>query len=313
MKRFGNLGHQIITTIAYADLFDYPLTGEEIHRYLIGRPASFPAVLRGLSNLSGKKVNLRAFYTLSGRRGILRTRIIRNSYTTEKFTRAVRAARWLRYIPSIELVGVTGALAMNNAGKNDDIDLFIITQPHTLWITRLLVVGMIELVAIRRKPDDTAIANSICLNMFLSSDALSLPKEERDVYLSHEVLQMVPLWDRNDAYCRFLLANSWVKEHLFHLWKYRMEILSNCSKKRHESAIGKVTSMVIQILSYIPNWIAGIIQLRHMAKRRTSEVIRDSILRFHPRDTRGFVYTELEKRLNRLNIPLDNVIKASIK
>jgi len=106
-------------------------------------------------------------------------------------------------LPFVRLVGVTGALAMNNARPDDDIDLFILTQPGRLWLCRLLVLGVVKLAARR--------GYVLCPNFLLSTDHLRL--SERNLFTAHEVVQMVPL-ERNHWYRAFVEANGWAVNFL---------------------------------------------------------------------------------------------------
>ncbi len=44
------------------------------------------------------------------------------------------------------------------------------------------------------------------------------------------------------------------------------------------------------------------VQLKYMAKKRTTEVVEKGRLRFHPQDARTWVLPEYQKRLKRLGI-----------
>src|ERR1700730_6215500 len=71
------LEHAIVQAVAYADVFDYPLTADEIHRYLIGVPASRGAVRTALSTSRlVPDVLSRAgrYFTLVGRESAIDTR-----------------------------------------------------------------------------------------------------------------------------------------------------------------------------------------------------------------------------------------------
>ena len=85
---------------------------------------------------------------------------------------------------------------MDNADKQDDIDFFIITAKGTMWTTRLCSAFLLSAAGLRRTPNQKQVANKICLNMFMQEGDLSLPASERDLFSAHEVLQMVPLWER---------------------------------------------------------------------------------------------------------------------
>jgi len=192
-----------LVTVAYADIFDYPLTHKELVRWMISS---------GISPKEHKE-----YYYLPGRSSLVAVRQERARWQQEKWNIARRAAGILSHIPTIQLVGVTGGLAMNNAKKDDDIDLFIITQRGYLWTTRLLTT--ILLFGMRRKRNHIRVKNKICLNMFMMEDALVL--QEQDLFTAHEVLQMEPVFDRGHIYKRFLQANKWVKSYLPNAWRYR--------------------------------------------------------------------------------------------
>ena len=209
----------VLRTLAYADIFDYPLTEKEIFRFLIiNYQLSIINFRKELSQPSVKIAEQDDFYFLAGREKIVATRRKREQWSREKMKIVQRVAGWLKLIPTIKMVAVTGALAMNNADKNDDIDLLIVTAKNRLWLTRLLTVFLTEIVAHRRRPGDKVVADKICLNMFLDEDFLTVPKKERDLFAGHEVCQLKPLWDKDYCYQKFVVANLWVKKFLAN-WK----------------------------------------------------------------------------------------------
>ncbi len=281
--------------VAYADIFDYPLTEEELIRWM-----PFKKFIHHLT------ADGAAYYSLRSVRGLIAVRKKRAAWSSGKWIRAARIARLLRVIPTIRLVGVTGGLAMNNAKQEDDIDLFFVVSSGTLWATRFLVTIIVEIFGIRRKPADTTFADKICLNMFMSERALALPQKERDMFSAHEVLQMVPLWERDGTYRKFLRANQWVKDFLPNAWEEKCRMLNveyrmKRSKKR-ENLFG-IWHLAFGILEPL----ARVVQLWYMKKRRTNEIVSGSVIRFHPRDARVWVKQALARRLGRLNIPLDKI------
>ena len=217
----------ILSTLAYADIFDYPLRENEIYRFLISN-FQFPIAKqqaplisnfqKKLSALSGVISKKNGFYCLRGREKIISIRKKREGWSKEKLKIAKRVAGWLKLIPSIKMVAVTGALAMMNSDKKDDIDLLIITSKNRLWLTRFLTVILVELIAKRRHPADKEVKDKICLNMFLDEGHLKVPEKEQDLFSAHEVCQLKVLWDKNGIYQKFLKENQWVKQFLAN-WK----------------------------------------------------------------------------------------------
>ncbi|TSC53564.1 MAG: Uncharacterized protein LiPW31_345 [Microgenomates group bacterium LiPW_31] len=205
---------EIISTLTYADIFDYPLKKEEIWRFLLSDIRyQILDVGKGLKELPevSQKNN---FYFLKEREHLVLLRKKRERWSKEKLKIVQKVTNWLKLIPTIKMVAVTGALAMENSNKNDDIDLLIITSKNRLWLTRFLTVILLELVAKRRHPADKEVKDKICLNMFLDEGHLEVPKKEQDLFSSHEVCQLKVLWDKNGIYQKFLKANLWSKKFL---------------------------------------------------------------------------------------------------
>jgi len=206
----------ILRTLAYADVFNYPLTSEELYRFLIAdENCSYSDFEKALSRVvvNDKRIEKnKGHYFLEGRKKIVATRRRREGWSRKKIKFAGKIAGILRLIPWIKLIGVTGALAMNNTNKEEDIDLLIITSKNRLWLTRGLVVSFLRLAGVYRRPEK--IKDKICPNMLLDEKHLSIPKKERDLFSAHEVLQMKLLWQKGRTHQRFLRANQWSQEFL---------------------------------------------------------------------------------------------------
>jgi hypothetical protein len=201
----ATLERAIVQAVAYADVFDYPLTADEVHRYLIGVPAS-RATVRTVLSTSRLVPDLLArsgrYYTLPGREAAIETRRGRAAMAAEYWRRAVRYGHWIGNLPFVRMVAVTGALAMDNIA-DADIDYLVITEPGRLWLCRALVVGLVRTAALG--------GTELCPNYFLSEQALELT--ERNLFTAHEVAQMVPL-SGIETYQRFRTENRWTDTYL---------------------------------------------------------------------------------------------------
>ena len=200
------LRRAIARTVAYADLFDYPLDRTEIHRYLIGEAASSEDVDRALERdgalgayleRTGDKFHVR------GRASTIDTRRARETASADLWRAARAYGAWVSRLPLVRFVGVTGALAMSNAERRADIDLFILTHPGRVWLCRLLVLAVVRVAALR--------GHRLCPNFLLSTAELEL--RERNLFTAHEIAQMVPL-RATKWYVRFIDANRWAQGHL---------------------------------------------------------------------------------------------------
>ncbi len=297
MAQEKQLEKSIIKTLCYADVFDYPLTSVEIWKWLIEcNNATIQQCDHELRKLKIVKSHI-GYYFLNDKRNITTIRQQRENWARKKFKIAKTIASILKIIPSIKLIGLTGALSMNNAKKDDDIDLFIISSSNLLWTTRLLATLLIELIGKRRHPHHINVDNKICLNMFIDEDHLSQSQKERDLFSAHEILQMKPIYYKDQTYQIFLKNNLWVSQYLPNAFPkiYNYKLIMG---KIEETLTFKI---YFNLLKYFESFIKSI-QLSYMAKRRTTEIISDGIIRFHPKDARLWILKSYHEKLKLFNL-----------
>ncbi|MBI3283066.1 hypothetical protein HYZ70_03255 [Candidatus Curtissbacteria bacterium] len=302
------LDKAILATLAYHDIFDYPLKKEEIASLLVGKKTSAKAVsvkIKHLENL--RKIKQKGeFFFLKGRENLYNIRRVRQKYSNGKLKRAILYSKLLTPIPTIKLVAVSGALAMGNSHKSDDIDLVIITQKNTIWTTRFL--ANLILFPFKRKPPQLPTTNykrqtnnKACLNLFLDESDLKI--RDQNLYTAHEIAQMKPLMDRGETYSRFIKANQWILKYLPNWQTILSPVISvPPSVIPAKLVLGPDRGAGIQLhLSILEKFLKKF-QLTYMKPRITTERIGEHQLFFHPQDTREWVLAEYQKRLKKLKI-----------
>jgi hypothetical protein len=207
------LERAVLLTVVYSDLFDYPLTAGEILAFLPVRCRDRERLERAVTALaspagSGPRLVRRDGYLcLAGREEIADLRRRRREMAARRWPAARRFGRWLARVPFVRMVAVCGSQAVENAGADGDVDLFLVTAKDRLWLvhTATMILRRLSRLAGRR------LGVEICPNYFLTTASLQIAT--RNLYTAREVVQTVPLWGE-EIYDRFLAANRWVEGFL---------------------------------------------------------------------------------------------------
>jgi len=196
----------ILRAVAYADIFDFPLTAGEIHRFLIGIKASPAAVMNILSDQTWRAACLSfndGFFTLPGREKIIVTRSRRSRVASRMYKKAIYYGKQLAGLPFVRMVALTGALAVANVEESADIDFLVITEPGRLWLCRAFAILLVRRAALQ--------GDIVCPNYFLSTRALQHPAP--NLYSAHEMAQMIPIYGEK-IYRLMWQLNPWVLNYL---------------------------------------------------------------------------------------------------
>ncbi len=195
----------ILQTLQYADIFDYPLTRQELHRYLIGRCAAPPDVacaVNALARSGAVSLSTDGYVSLPGRYAIAAERRRRAVLAAPMRRNARFYACLLAALPFVRMVALTGSLAMDNA-RDGDIDYLIVCAPGRLWLARGMAVVLVRMARWR--------GVHLCPNYLLSENALAV--DARNLYAAHELVQMTPYYGRA-VYERMRAVNVWVECYL---------------------------------------------------------------------------------------------------
>jgi hypothetical protein len=284
----------IIRTICYADIFDFPLTLDEIWKKMIkinppagGQKSKIANNVKKLKMLKKTK----GYYSLENREDIVDLRIKKRKYLLYKYQIAEKTVKILKIIPTIKMIGITGTLAAENVDLNDDIDLLIISSTNFIWITRLIATFLVEMTGYRRHPGSSNCKDKICMNMYMDEKHMQLPVKDRDLYSAYEIIQLKPLFNKDFTYEKFLKENIWVKLYLPNFIDFRIP-------KSRIQTIPKENRYISVFLKIIEK-TAEKFQLWYMRKRRTNEIISQGVIRFHPKDSSKWILEEYNNRLSK--------------
>jgi hypothetical protein len=202
---FTSLERAVFEAVAYADVFDFPVTLEEVLQALpaTARRADLAEVMAPAGSLAGLVGAAGRFYVLAGRESLIEVRRRRAEASGGLMRRGVRYGSLIARLPFVRLVAITGSLAVENAEAVDDVDYLIVTAKGRLWLTRALTMLVVRLAGLR--------GLTLCPNYLLSESALAL--RERDLYTARELLQM-RLVGGQEVYARMLAENAWTRELL---------------------------------------------------------------------------------------------------
>jgi len=276
----------LLATLVYSDIFDYPLSANQLFQFS-GVAMTRKEFLTVVKTIPHKISGSSLYYFLPKREAIVAKRIQREKISKKKIRRLTSFVKILSFLPTISFIGISGSLALMNADTMSDSDIFIIAKSHTLWLTRFFVYIVLSLFSLKRSKKNTG--SAICANMFVSASLLEFPKEKRNLYLAHEILQLVPLYNSEKQYEKFLGANTWITQYF-----------PNTSIKK----IQKRKSFSLWDFLLPIEFVLWKAQIWYMRNKKTREVTTSNRIAFHPIDYEGIILYTYEKRLKGLGFSI---------
>ena len=195
----------ILKTLGYFDLFQYPLTKEEIYLFH-AEPVSYSAIDAALEILliDRSVFQLDEFYSVQSDLLLAQRRRKGNLLAVKQMKRAMKVAKLLSKFPFTRGVAVSGSLSKNFADEKTDIDFFIITVANRLWIARTFMHLYKKLTFL------TGRQNWYCMNYYVDEAGLEIT--EKNIFTAMEIVTLVPMQGKSSLE-NFMAGNGWVKKY----------------------------------------------------------------------------------------------------
>lgn len=193
---------------------------------------------------------------------------------------AQKATRLLKFIPFVRLIALSGSVARGNAGKESDIDFFIVVKSGRIWQTRLYVVLVLKMLGLHRNGDKPhqKIAK-ICLNRWVTDKYLLI--DPQNTYHANQYSQIVPLYNEGDTYNKYIAKNNWITKYQpFKIIKIKSSDMSIIKKIKEWSLQGWIGNKIENITRYLQ--LKSILKDSRVNKPGSGLYVDDNQLRFHP-------------------------------
>ncbi len=269
----------MLRILKYFSLFDYSPSLDEIFTLFPVKikKSKIAKTLKGLVE-KGKIIELsfqdRQRYLLFrenfDEKGFISSFLRRERITRSKLEKIKVYLFLLSKVPFIRFVTLTGSLATLARGKNDDIDLFIVSAGCRMWTARFFSIFLAFILGLKRKRGIKQAPNKVCLNLFFDECDLRIPKVKQTAYVAQEILRMRPLFDKDKIYQRILLANKWILEF------FPNAVFMFEKKKTNNESFPCSRSLLERVMRSV--------QLFFINRHRTTELISDTQLWFYPED-----------------------------
>lgn len=309
------LQNSILRTLQYFDISLYPLTREELYRFLWQPPAiNYRDFVHYLNNNQIPDMDESdGYYYLKGRETNITQRNLSLVCSETRLKKARFAAKFLRLIPFLKAVFVCNTVASGTADNQSDIDFFIVASAKRVWIVRLFSNLTLRLFGLRTYRNK--VSNQICLSFFVDEkhlDLSSLRIANNDIHFAFWAYQMVPIYDPENLFEKFIRLNQWIKPYLPY------------SYDRHAYTYTKVVGLGKFIIAWRwfwqtawQGWYGDQLEKKSREFQRTrlkwsilkkSEigdnhvVLSDGVIKLHENDTRTKIREEWKTRSANYNV-----------
>jgi hypothetical protein len=293
-----DIDRSVIATLAYYGALNRPLTFMELAGRLtpsrrLGGRSGHPDP----SQLAERLDVLLSIGTIDHSDGLYRLaggdddfsgrRIEQEKIWAQKWRRMLRRARWLQAAPFVRTLCASGSLAGGTAGAGSDWDVFIIAAQGRLYTARAFLLLSAWLAGALRRKGQTRVSDKFCFNHYMTTAGLA--SRHRSIFTAHSFALMVPIYDRDGYFGRFLQANRWIGDYRpmpvgddWTVRSVRRSVLADALKGLAELVLGSPVGWPVEYI--LKAWQRRRIMRNPVTYEKGGRIIADDKeIEFHPR------------------------------
>jgi len=215
----------VYSCIAYFDVFNYPVTPGQVLEFLdlATNQHQVNLVLNELIELKLVSESQGFYFLEKGNAGFITKRIDSEKRFYKKQNTIKRYANFISRFPFVESVCISGSCSKGLLEEDGDIDYFIITAPHKLWLCRSILIAFKKIFLFNSR-------KYFCINYLVDSNNLRIPDENK--FVATEIKTLIPISNKQQ-FEAFLKANSWTNDLLPNKVNYNTSLLNNKPAKKY--------------------------------------------------------------------------------
>ena len=124
--------------------------------------------------------------------------------------------------------------------------------------------------------------------MILDENHSGFTKKHKDLYTSHEIVQLLPIFNKEKAYEKFIENNRWIKNFTPNF------TITRPMMSYKNSFFEKLIIQTFRLLQF--EKIAKLLQLSYMKNHKTNEITEDGFLKFHPYNYKNHVLRTYKRK-----------------
>jgi predicted nucleotidyltransferase len=328
MSTLTHLEKQILATVVYYDILDYPLTSFEVFLYLVNKNYESRIMNQELSDVCELLNNSEylkkyldqklGFYFLKNRKDIVQQRLNRKKLADQKWKK-IKKVFWIMQItPFMRMVLVSGSLALGNSKNESDVDLIIIAKKKRIWIVRTFITLLTSILGVRRYKNKTE--NKICLNHYITNKSLKIPFES--LYNAQSYLHLINIYDSKkdkELFKKFQKENEWIKKYAGNYKSSELGGFRSIKRNKILNFISKISEFILsgEIGNYFENALSKIqsakIKKDKLYKKSGGRItINNDQLEFHPDSHEANIIPEFNKRIGVDIVYRINIMKLAL-
>ncbi|PIR41725.1 MAG: hypothetical protein COV30_02245 [Candidatus Yanofskybacteria bacterium CG10_big_fil_rev_8_21_14_0_10_37_15] len=315
----NHLSNPILATLIYYDIFNFPLTMLEVHKYLINparlsknavvKTISLNQVLENLENLIQSRLigSKNGFYFLSGRDFLCEIRIEREKKAAQKWKKFLKIGKWFQAVPYLRAILASGSLALNNTEEESDFDVLSVAKSGRLYTCRIFLSFVASLFKARRTRYQISAPDKFCFNHYIVDGNLNIKHES--LFNAQTYVNLKPVFIEDELFENFYASNLWLNKYVYNFRPEKMFVRRSVRPSLVLRLVAAFGEFVLNnkfgdfLEKILKKYQHRRIKLNPVTYEKGGRIVfNDDELEFHPRSFEAKALTRYNEFLKRFRI-----------